>query len=297
MQPSAALMALRRLRVQRLGGVRTATFAPASASAPALARAWRAAPPGAERRERPEAALGQRRRGFAQQASEEPAKEEKPSEGAGGGSSSSSAGAEKKEEAATGPPCASEAGAETAEAEPKETAQELLEKELAEAEAKLKTEKHELLLALADFENNKKKNLVERDGRRRNAMVNCARKLVDVYSEFDQFAHAEDKIDSLSDSCKALQEGINMTRDLYRSTLERFDIVPLVVEVGQPLVASKHEEVGSVDVASNIPANSVAELVKPGWIFEPNSQKPVVLTKAQVKVAKHGPATPPPLPQ
>eukprot|EP00405_Crypthecodinium_cohnii_P009820 CAMPEP_0206444394 /NCGR_PEP_ID=MMETSP0324_2-20121206/14886_1 /ASSEMBLY_ACC=CAM_ASM_000836 /TAXON_ID=2866 /ORGANISM="Crypthecodinium cohnii, Strain Seligo" /LENGTH=258 /DNA_ID=CAMNT_0053912409 /DNA_START=295 /DNA_END=1071 /DNA_ORIENTATION=- len=199
-----------------------------------------------------------------------------------GGSASSTAG--KESEAKEQPTAAATTGPSAEEEVQEESALDMLKKELDEAEDKLKKEKHELLLALAEFENNKKKNLTERDGRRRNAMVNCARKMVEVYSEFDAMAHSEDKVDGLSDASKALQEGINLTRDLYRSTFERFDIVALQPEVGKPMNSNHHEKVEEVKSEGAAP-HSIVEVVKPGWILEPDSQKPVVIKKAQVKVA------------
>lgn len=177
----------------------------------------------------------------------------------------------------------------------KEDPQELLARELAEAEQKMKTERHELLLQLADFENNKKKNNAEREGRRRNAMLNCVRKMVDVYSEFDRFAHMEDNVKEMSAAGTSLKDGINLTRDLYRQTMEKFDVMRMVPKPGDPFVSSKHDEVGIVDSA-DVPAGTIAKTVKYGWVFEPGSSKPVILKKAQVKVASSGPATPPPPP-
>jgi len=165
----------------------------------------------------------------------------------------------------------------------KETPKEKLEKELQKAEEEVKKQKSELLLSLADFENNKKKYQNERLTRRRNAMVNFANRMVDVYEEIEEISSFEPK-EELSASSQALQEGVTLTRDLYRTTLEKFEIEQLVPELGQPVVVARHESVGSV-VNGDLAADSIGEVVRPGWIFEPSSSSPKVLRKTQVKVA------------
>jgi len=177
------------------------------------------------------------------------------------------------------------------EVEEKESPLELLQRELTEAQEKMKKEKHELLLALADFENNKKRYQTECQARRFSATTNFATKMVDVYAKFDELAHSEDNVEQLSDSCKALQEGVVLTRNLYKATLDKFDVEQLVPELGAPLNPARHESLGTIESA-NAAANCIAELVQPGWVLEPGSAKPMVLRKAQVKVAAHGPETP-----
>lgn len=170
-----------------------------------------------------------------------------------------------------------------AEAEEKLSPLEKLEKELAEVQEKLKNEKHELLLSLADFENNKKKYQNERLSRRRNAMANFSTKIVEVFGKFDDFAKKEAKIEGASESCQALVDGVAMTRDVFRTTLEKFDIEQVSAELGQPFVAARHESIGTVK--ADVPADTIAEVVEAGWVFEPKSTSPRVLRKAQVKLA------------
>ncbi|CAE8618952.1 unnamed protein product, partial [Polarella glacialis] len=78
-------------------------------------------------------------------------------------------------------------------------------------------------------------------------------------------------------------------------TMDRFGVSPLLADVGDPFVAARHESVGSAD-SSDLPENSVAEIVQPGWILDAQSPKPVVLRRATVKLAKHGPKVPTPRP-
>lgn len=167
-----------------------------------------------------------------------------------------------------------------------------LQKELTDLQEKFKARRHEVLLSLADFENNKKRFTKERDSRKRAANVNFAQKMVDLFIEFDTLTTQRHGKGELSDACQSFREGIVMTRDLYRSSLERFGTQQLTVEAGTPFNATKHENIGVVQ-DTDLATDSVAETVRPGWMMEQSGAAPVVLQKAQVKVAQRGPAVPP----
>merc|ERR1711982_177919 len=87
----------------------------------------------------------------------------------------------------------------------------------------------------------------------------------------------EQKDEDLSDAVRGLQEGIELTAVVFKSGLERFDVKMIVPEVGKPFTASSHEDVGIV-ANTNLPAKSVAEVVKVGWVVE--SKPPSVIRKA-----------------
>mmetsp|Transcript_7393 Transcript_7393/g.15367 ORF Transcript_7393/g.15367 Transcript_7393/m.15367 type:complete len:242 (-) Transcript_7393:195-920(-) len=159
---------------------------------------------------------------------------------------------------------------------------ELLRQELAELQEKVKSKKHSLLLSLADFENTKKRFAKECENRNRGATVHFSKKMIDTFVEVDALTSRVDaKSDDLSGPCQAFHEGIVLTRDLYRTTLGRFGVQEFSVERGEHLASARHESVGTVEDAS-LGANTVAELVHPGWVLEPGAS---VLRKAQVKLA------------
>eukprot|EP00931_Biecheleriopsis_adriatica_P075902 TRINITY_DN49673_c0_g1_i1.p1 TRINITY_DN49673_c0_g1~~TRINITY_DN49673_c0_g1_i1.p1 ORF type:complete len:323 (+),score=111.60 TRINITY_DN49673_c0_g1_i1:56-970(+) len=191
------------------------------------------------------------------------------------------AGAEGKEAAAE------EAKAEEA-TEEEQAPEKLLEAELTELQEKVRAKKHEVLMALADFENNKKRFLKEREDRRKRSAANFSTKMIEVFVEFDEFASSRHG----TGACQGLHEGVALTRDLYKTQLEKFGAKQIEVEAGEPFVAARHENVGSVE-SSDLPEHSVAELVRPGWVYDPEGPKPVVIVKAEVRVAKHGPEAPP----
>jgi len=152
-----------------------------------------------------------------------------------------------------------------------------LKRELTEIQDEVKAKKHELLLTLADFENNKKRFAKERESRQRTATVGFARQMVDTYSAFEELlvAHSEQS----SEAGQSLLEGVVLTRDLYRATLEKFDLKPLAAELGEPFVGARHE-----CASDDKPSGAVIEIVQAGWIFEARGAPPVVIKKAQVKV-------------
>lgn len=177
-----------------------------------------------------------------------------------------------------------EEAAETKELSPMER----LQAELDELQEKSKQKKRELLLALADFENNKKKLTKERENRRRAASANFARRMVDVYTEFDELPSLRASSAGKEEGSPylALQEGVALTRDLFAAALEKSDVERLVAEPGVPVVAARHEVVGTVAGDGSFPEKSIGEVVEAGWILDLRSPNPQVLRKAKVKTVE-----------
>ncbi|CAE8608442.1 unnamed protein product, partial [Polarella glacialis] len=96
-------------------------------------------------------------------------------------------------------------------AEAPEDPAQVLQDELTAVQEKVRAKKHELLLSLADYENNKKKYLREREDRRKRSTTNFATKTVEVYAEFDRFATP-----STGGACQGIHEGVSMVRDLFK---------------------------------------------------------------------------------
>lgn len=180
------------------------------------------------------------------------------------------------------------ASTEAAESAAEEAPEKLLQKELTDLQELVRQNKHELLLSLADFENNKKRFLKEREDRRRNSMSNFATKMIQVYGKLNDFAVEKHN----SGTAQALHEGVALTRDLYKASLEKFGVRPIQVEIGEPFVAARHEKTDTIQ-STQLPTNSVAAIVRPGWILDPDTPKPIVLQKAEVHVSSDGPKVPP----
>lgn len=188
------------------------------------------------------------------------------------------------EEAPETPPEASPSEGATASTEKGSVS--VAEKDLQDLQEKVRAKKNELLLALADNENNKKKFAKEREARRRAATQGFARRMVDVFQELDSFATP-----AHGGASKGLYEGVSLTRDLFRSALGKHGVQPFEPEQGLPFMRDHHESVGTV-ADSNLSTGAVAEVVRPGWLFDSGAAAPAVLQKAQVKLAKHGPEVP-----
>jgi len=177
---------------------------------------------------------------------------------------------------------------EAAESAAEEAPEKLLQKKLTDLQELVRQNKHELLLSLADFENNKKRFLKEREDRRRSSMSNFATKMIQVYGKLNDFAVEKHN----SGTAQALHEGVALTRDLYKASLEKFGVRPIQVEIGEPFVAARHEKTDTIQ-STQLPTNSVAAIVRPGWILDPDTPKPIVLQKAEVHVSSDGPKVPP----
>eukprot|EP00438_Fugacium_kawagutii_P022494 Skav231350 [mRNA] locus=scaffold5039:11052:14260:+ [translate_table: standard] len=192
-----------------------------------------------------------------------------------------------KDAAKDGSPKEAEETGEGAEADKEEAPEILLQKELADMQELVSKSKHELLLSLAEFENNKKLFLKQREDRRKSSMSNFATKMIQVYGQLNDFAIEKHN----SGTAQALHEGVALTRDLYKASLEKFGVRPIQVEIGEPFVAARHEKSDTIE-STQLPVNSVAAIVRPGWILDPDSPKPIVLQKAEVHVSSDGPKVP-----
>jgi len=201
-----------------------------------------------------------------------------PDEGADAGSK------EAKGDGAEGQGAAAEAAA-AEEAPPPETPETKLQKEVSRLEEEVVKKKKELLLALADFENVKKANLRERERRRRAATEEFARRMLEVYESFPAEAPRSGEAPKPSEQCQALEEGVGLTGQLMKSSLEKFGMKEVAVAVGDAFAGSHHEQVGSREAADGEAANTVVEVVAKGWVYEPDTSPPRVLRKAHVKVA------------
>jgi molecular chaperone GrpE (heat shock protein) len=176
--------------------------------------------------------------------------------------------------------------AATAEPEQELTPIERLQKDLEDFQEKSRAKKKELHLGLADYQNNNKKFMKERESRRRGATANFARRMVDVYEEFESLpAFNAEAVKEEGSPCFALQEGVSLTRDLFKKALEKSNVEQLPVELGTPVVNSRHEVVGSTPGDGSLPVDSIAEVIEAGWVMDLRSSTPQVLSKAKVKKA------------
>lgn len=217
-----------------------------------------------------------------------------------------SAGAEDTESAQSSPDTegaatdsAEAAAAESAKGEekPKLSPLEQLQKEKEELEKKAGEKQHEFLLALADFENEKRRMEKELANKRAYASMGFAREVVGVFDKLESIQlRPPPASDKEPDNVDSFCEGIALTRDIFQKALDKFGCERLTVEPGTPFSATQHESVKEIITAEqDLPDQSVAEVISPGWTFKASNVKFTsdVLRKAKVAVVKRGPATPP----
>eukprot|EP00811_Abedinium_folium_P002753 NODE_12529_length_1219_cov_5.320513.p1 GENE.NODE_12529_length_1219_cov_5.320513~~NODE_12529_length_1219_cov_5.320513.p1 ORF type:complete len:312 (+),score=99.16 NODE_12529_length_1219_cov_5.320513:64-999(+) len=243
-------------------------------------------------------------RSFAAQAepkqSVKPAAEEAGAEDISGGSGSGSSSSSSSREADAGPTGKekadaageSEGKAGKAEEASKVEAEEVKEikktplEELQQEHEALMNEnakrRQKLLLLLADFENDKKRFQRARHNRRRGAIVSFSEVMIGALGEFDK---APELQGSAEGPTEALQQGVDLTRDLFVKTLEKFNVAPMSVEIGLPYMASRHEVVGEVE-GSEFGKGMVTEIVEGGWMFTPQAAPQRVVQKAKVKTSR-----------
>lgn len=165
-----------------------------------------------------------------------------------------------------------------------------LQKELEELTKKASEKQHQVLLKLADFENEKRSNQKIVKQRETLTMSNFSREMITVFEELDEATKIGQSQDS-PECVETLREGVELTRDIFLKTLEKFGCQRQTVERGSPYNSLEQESVKEVEVA-DLPADVVAEVLAPGWSFDSK-----VLQKAKVAVTKSGPPTPPAPPQ
>lgn len=83
-----------------------------------------------------------------------------------------------------------------------------------------------------------------------------------------------------------LVEGIDMILRLFRSSLEKHGVTPLVA-VGQPFDPTVHQAVAQVEVPEGEEEHQVVEEVQAGYLLHGR-----VLRPAMVKVSRRGPGSP-----
>jgi molecular chaperone GrpE (heat shock protein) len=177
-----------------------------------------------------------------------------------------------------------EAEAAAAAAEEELSPVDRLRRDLEDFQGRSAAKKKEFLIALADFENTKKRFTKERESRRRKATVNFARRMVDVYTEFQDHPALQGVTEAAGEGspCLALQEGVSLTRDLFTSALEKGNVEKIPIELGTPVVNARHEVIGSNPGDGSLPDGSIAEVAEAGWILDLRSSAPQVIHKAKV---------------
>ncbi len=147
-----------------------------------------------------------------------------------------------------------------------------------DADTQLKEMKDQLLRALADAENTRRRAQKERDDTAKYAVSNFARDILNVSDNFQRALDATPK-DASDPALKNLITGIEATERQLQATLDRFGVKKME-PLGQPFDPNFHRVMLEVDTADAAPG-TVVQILQPGYVIHDR-----LLREALVAVAK-----------
>ncbi len=154
---------------------------------------------------------------------------------------------------------------------------------LAKLEAEAADLRDQLLRALAEAENQRRRSQREREDAVRYAAAPLARDLLAVADNLSRALESvPDEADASGDALKTLLEGVRLTEKELQSAFERHSIVKLD-PLGERLDPHRHEAMYEVP-DPNQPAGTIAQVIQPGYMLHDRLLRP-----ARVGVAKGGP--------
>ena len=159
-----------------------------------------------------------------------------------------------------------------------EGAEPSLEAALAESQAEAQKNWDLYLRERAELENYRKRMQREKEDLARFANENLLREMLPIIDNLERaVAHAE------QDQEGGLLEGVQMTLDQFRKTLERFGVKE-VVSIGEPFSPEYHEAMGQMESSEHAP-NTVVQEMQKGYTLNDRLLRPalVMIAKAPVK--------------
>ena len=166
------------------------------------------------------------------------------------------------------------ADAESADTEAEDAAVDGAEPETPATEDEAGELKDQLMRALAEVENTKKRAARDVKEAREYAVTGFARDMLDVA---DNLSRA---LASLDDETKAqagpaletLLEGVELTERRLASTLERHGVKQVSPEPGEPLDPNRHQ--AAAQVPAEQPKGTIAHVMQPGYVIGGEDGKP-----------------------
>jgi molecular chaperone GrpE len=162
---------------------------------------------------------------------------------------------------------------------------------LASAKAELAATKDQLLRALADAENARKRAERQVSEARAYAIDRFAR---DILPTADNLSRAIAAISAelradLSAEAVALLEGVELTEKTLLSSFERHGLKP-IAEAGRPFDPNVHEAVAQIPAPQ--PAGHVAQVFQPGWRLADRTLRPAMVAVSLGPVVAQAPTSP-----
>ncbi len=159
-----------------------------------------------------------------------------------------------------------------------EESQPTLEEALAESQAEARKNWDLYLRERADLENYRKRAQREREELARFANENLLRELLPVLDNLERaVAHAEQESEG------GLLQGVQLTLEQLRKTLERFGVLP-VAAVGEPFNPDHHEAMGQME-SSDQPPNTVVQEMQKGYTLNERLLRPALVMIATAPAA------------
>jgi molecular chaperone GrpE len=178
-----------------------------------------------------------------------------------------------QEEAAASSQVAQEGETPTAE-EAQSSAEELLAASQAEAQKNWDL----YLRERAELENYRKRMQREKEDLARFANENLLREMLPILDNLERaVAHAEQEQEG------GLLEGVQMTLDQFRKTLERLGVIP-VAAIGEPFSPDCHEAMGQMESSEYAP-NTVVQEMQKGYTLNDRLLRPALVMIAKVPAA------------
>ncbi len=151
-------------------------------------------------------------------------------------------------------------------------------------EEQLAKTKDQLLRALAEAENTRKRAARDVKDAREYAIAGFARDMLDVADNFARALAAvdEDARKTAGPALAALLEGVEMTEKRLLSSLERHGVKKVDPEPGEPLDPNRHQ--AAAQVPAEHPKNTIAHVMQPGYVIGERT------LRAAMVVVSSGPA-------
>jgi molecular chaperone GrpE len=152
------------------------------------------------------------------------------------------------------------------------------EEALAESQAEAQKNWDLYLRERAELENYRKRMQREKEDLARFANENLLRDMLPILDNLERaVAHAEQEQEG------GLLEGVQMTLDQFRKTLERLGVVP-VAAVGEPFSPDCHEAMGQLESAEHAP-NTVVQEMQKGYTLNDRLLRPALVMIAKAPAA------------
>lgn len=176
--------------------------------------------------------------------------------------------------------CQSVDGAETL---PPEASVDAAEEALLSAQQEIATLKEQVLRAMAETENTRRRLRKEMEDGQKYAVTSFAKDILDVADNFQRALDAVPKDGADGDTLKNLVTGVEATQRQMTAVMERFGIKKLE-SLGQPFDPNFHRVMIEQEDASK-PAGTILQVLQPGYVIHDR-----LLREAMVIVSKGGPA-------